>query len=62
MHRFLSNTRYLVVLPVLGLAIAAAVFFIFGGFGLISLLVELSIASIDDMSGVTPLPEELERG
>lgn len=62
MHRFLSNTRYLVVLPVLGLAIAAAVFFIFGGFGLISLLVELSIALIDDMRGVTPLPEELERG
>lgn len=62
MHRFLSNTRYLVILPVLGLAVAAAVFFIFGGFGLISLLVKLSIALIGDMSGVTQLPEELERG
>lgn len=62
MHRFLSNTRYLVVLPVLGLAIAAAVFFIFGGFGLISLLVNVSIAAIGDISGVNQLPEELERG
>lgn len=62
MHRFLSNTRYLVVLPVLGLAIAASVFFIFGGFGLIGLLVNLSIAAIGDISGATQLPEELERG
>ena len=43
MSRILSGTRYLVVLPVVGLAIAASVFFVFGGIGLIRLLIELSI-------------------
>ena len=39
MSRILSGTRYLVVLPVVGLAIAASVFFVFGGIGLIRLLI-----------------------
>jgi len=41
MTRFLIGTRYLILLPILGLAIAAASFFIFGGIGLIRLLFEL---------------------
>lgn len=41
MSRFLLSTRYLVLIPILGLAISAAFFFIFGGIGLISLLFEL---------------------
>jgi hypothetical protein len=30
MSRILSGTRYLVAIPVIGLAIAASVFFVFG--------------------------------
>lgn len=41
MTKFLIGTRYLILLPILGLAIAAASFFIFGGIGLIRLLLEL---------------------
>lgn len=40
MLRFLSRTRYLILIPIIGLAIAAAIFFIFGGFGLIKLLIQ----------------------
>ncbi|MFO7682275.1 MAG: YqhA family protein, partial [Chloroflexota bacterium] len=39
MSRLLSGTRYLIIVPIIGLAMAATVFFVFGGFGLISLLV-----------------------
>ncbi len=35
MARFLSSTRFLVLVPVLGLALAAGVFFVFGGINLI---------------------------
>ena len=50
MSRILSGTRYLVVLPVVGLAIAASVFFVFGGIGLIRLLIELSINAIANLT------------
>ena len=50
MSRILSGTRYLVVIPVIGLAIAASVFFVFGGIGLIRLLIELSIAAINNIT------------
>lgn len=42
MTRILLNTRYLILIPVLGLALAAAFFFIFGGVGLIGLLFRLA--------------------
>jgi len=42
MTKFLIGTRYLILIPILGLAIAAASFFIFGGIGLIRLLFELT--------------------
>lgn len=41
MLRLIVGTRYFIILPVIGLALAAATFFIFGGIGLIRLLVEL---------------------
>ena len=41
MARLLTWTRYLVLLPVLGLALAAAAFFILGGFGLLRLLAQV---------------------
>lgn len=46
MSRILSGTRYLIMIPVLGLAVAASVFFIFGGFGLIGLLIKIVQAVI----------------
>jgi uncharacterized membrane protein YqhA len=39
--RILSGTRYLVIVPILGLAVAAAVIFVLGGIGLIGLIIEL---------------------
>ena len=40
MNRFFVATRYLIIVPIIGLGLAAAVFFVFGGFGLIRLLIE----------------------
>ena len=40
MSRFFIATRYLIIIPIIGLGIAAAAFFFFGGIGLIRLLVE----------------------
>ena len=51
MQRFLGGTRYLVVLPVLGLGIAASFFFIFGGIGLVKLLLELLVSVVGDLTG-----------
>ena len=41
MSRLLTGTRFLIVVPILGLAVAASVFFVFGGYGLLKLLVEV---------------------
>jgi len=38
--KLLLKSRYLILLPILGLALAAATFFVFGGVGLIKLLYE----------------------
>ncbi len=40
MSRFFVATRYLIILPIVGLGLAAAIFFIVGGFGLMRLLFE----------------------
>ena len=40
MRHLLLSTRYLIIVPILGLGLAAALFFIIGGIGLIRLLVE----------------------
>ena len=40
MAKLLLKSRYLILLPILGLALAAAVFFVLGGIGLIRLLYE----------------------
>ena len=62
MSRIISATRYLVVLPVLGLAIAASVFFIFGGIGLLRLLVELTIETIGALSGAANETAGVDKG
>ncbi len=53
MSRILGSTRYLIVIPVIGLAVAASVFFIFGGIGLIQLLIEISVAIITNFGTET---------
>ncbi len=52
MPRFLSGSRYLIIFPILGLAIAAAFFFILGGIGLFKMLFEL-LVSIAGIGGET---------
>jgi uncharacterized membrane protein YqhA len=58
MSRFLLSTRYLILLPILGLAIAAAFFFVMGGIGLIGLLSELGLAAL----GLVELDSEVNQG
>lgn len=58
MTRFLLNTRYLILIPILGLAVAAAFFFIFGGIGLIRLLLELLLQAF----GLSHEAVETEQG
>jgi len=48
-------TRYLVILPIIGLAIAAAVLFVFGGIGLLRFLLE-SISAPETALGTEVLP------
>ncbi|HSG15812.1 MAG TPA: YqhA family protein [Anaerolineae bacterium] len=40
MNRFFVGTRYMIIIPIVGLGLAAAAFFLFGGIQLIRLLVE----------------------
>jgi uncharacterized membrane protein YqhA len=41
MSRILSATRFLIILPIIGLAIAAALIFVLGGIGLVGLIIEM---------------------
>jgi uncharacterized membrane protein YqhA len=56
MNRFFVGTRYLIIIPIIGLGLAAAAFFLFGGIGLIRLLVE----SMADYFGLIELHHEEE--
>lgn len=40
MTRFFAATRYLIIIPIIGLGLAAAAFFVIGGFNLMQLLVK----------------------
>lgn len=53
MQRFLGGTRYLIILPILGLAVAASFFFVFGGIGLFKMLIELLIDIIGGIGSQT---------
>jgi len=59
MSRFLIASRYLVIVPILGLVIAASFFFILGGYGLIKLLFDLFVGALD-LAGQESAP--IERG
>lgn len=58
MSHFLLRTRYLILLPILGLATAAAFFFVFGGIGLIHLLYELALGAL----GLAHAADETSQG
>ena len=57
MSRLLTGTRYLVVVPVIGLALAASAFFVFGGIGLIRLLIDALLHGTDH--GLVPFEVEI---
>jgi hypothetical protein len=46
MARFLAITRYLIIVPLVGLDLAAAAFFVLGGVSLVRLLVEITVMSL----------------
>lgn len=46
MSPLLLKTRYFIIIPIIGLSIAAVYFFIFGGFGLLNLLYDLLLNSL----------------
>ena len=58
MSRFFVATRYLIIVPIIGLALAAAAFFVFGGVGLVQLLVE-AIGVVLGLVEADPHGEEL---
>lgn len=56
MPRLISWTRYLVILPIIGLLLAAAALFVFGGLGMIQALLQ---GIIHALQGTAPAPHEL---
>ena len=58
MTGFLLKTRYLILVPILGLALAAATFFIFGGIGLVTLLYSLVLTAL----GLAAEPAQADQG
>jgi uncharacterized membrane protein YqhA len=52
MPRLLAGTRYLVLIPIVGLALAAAVFFVIGGIGLIHMLAVTTLVYFGAMTEV----------
>jgi len=56
MNRFFVGTRYLIIIPIIGLGLGAAALFLFGGIGLIRLLVQ----STADYLGLVELHHEEE--
>lgn len=58
MRHLVTGTRHLIIVPILGLIIAASVFFIFGGIGLLRMLLELLIDIVADLAG---RPSEVDR-
>ena len=58
MKHLVTGTRFLIVIPIVGLIVAASVFFIFGGIGLIRMLIELVVNIFAELGGH---PSEIDR-
>ena len=50
MSRILSGSRYLILVPIIGLIFAASLFFVLGGLGLINELIHLLIAAVQGLT------------
>lgn len=59
MSRLLSGTRYLIIVPIIGLAMTATIFFVFGGFGLITMLLETMLHGTETHGGDIPFEVEI---
>ena len=59
MSRVLSATRYLIIIPILGLLFAASLFFVLGGVGLVGQLIELAA---DFVGGLARASGEGDKG
>ena len=59
MSRVLSGTRYLILVPILGLLFAASLFFVLGGIGLFRQLIEVSAGYL---GGLTHTGGEVDKG
>lgn len=62
MQRFMSLTRYLIIVPIFGLLLASAVLFLFGGIALVGLVIDQLVAGFQGVvsgSGHS-LPLEVE--
>ncbi len=53
MSRLFAVTRYLIIIPIVGLALAASAFFVFGGFNLIRLIIESLAVGLGLMEAAT---------
>jgi uncharacterized membrane protein YqhA len=58
MSRFLTSTRFLILIPIIGLTLAAAFFFVLGGISLIRLVAEYILS----LFGLTHIEGELDHG
>lgn len=59
--KFIGATRYLAIVPIIGLAIAAAVLFAFGGIGLVTFIISsIGEASSGHATEILPIFELLE--
>ncbi len=64
MTRLVAGTRYLIIIPIIGLGLAAAAFFVFGGFLLIQLIIQSALAFLGvipvDAHSAEAIPLEIE--
>ncbi len=64
MTRLVAGTRYLIIIPIIGLGLAAAAFFVFGGFLLIQLIIESALGFLGvipmEAQGPESIPLEIE--
>ena len=59
--KFIGATRYLAIIPIVGLAVAAAALFLFGGIGLVFFVIEsIGAASSGHAAAILPIFELLE--
>ena len=56
MAKLLTGTRYLIIVPIIGLALASGIFFVIGGFNLIKVI----IIAVLELAGLMEVPHRSE--